>query len=237
LTSPSRCDSATKLEGYDDDWRARSALGSCVHKLPPQGYRCSAVDRLLITRASGTRAVPLWTSASAPPGIRLTEVRIVCVVSAVFIVWLSNRLRCCRFREPSCARFDERLQNALAWRGTCTTLSSRPSKAANGCRCALDLSADPIRMRGHGTAYPSARTSHAEGRAALIPRTGDDADQHLVEALRRVTRGLPDPKFEGGTFFLCSCDCQGDDPIGRDEISPHRLRTIRTHVHSGIRLK
>jgi signal transduction histidine kinase len=172
----------------------------------------------------------------APAWYQTNWFRILGIVSAVFIVWVIYRLRVLQISRSIGARFDERLaERTLMARDLHDTFLQTIQGSKLVADDALELSADPIRMRRAMERLSVwLGTATQEGQAALNSlRTATTQTNDLAEALRRVTEGGLIPSSMAVTFSVVG-DAREMHPIVRDEIYRIAYEAIRNAcTHSG----
>jgi signal transduction histidine kinase/ligand-binding sensor domain-containing protein len=233
LTAPEKVQFRYKLEGYDDDWRGPvSARETDYTNLPPGNYRF----RVIACNNDG-----IWNDAGAALDFSVTPAwyqtnwfRILCIFSVVFIVWVIYRLRVLRISRAIGARFDERLaERTRMARDLHDTVLQTIQGSKLVADDALELSADPVRMR-RAIEQLSVWLAQAmqEGRAALNSlRTETTQTNDLGEALRRVSEDGLIPSSMAVTFSVVG-DAKEMHPIVRDEIyriGYEAIRNASTH--------
>ncbi len=235
LAAPERVQFRYKLEGYDDDWRGPvSAREVTYTNLPPRNYRF----RVIACNSDG-----VWNEDGAslnftliPASYQTNWFRILCLVSAVLVVWVSYRLRVLQISKAITARFDERLaERTRMARDLHDTFLQTIQGSKLVADDALDLASDPIRMR-RAMEQLSVWLANAiqEGRAVLNSlRTTTTQTNDLAEALRRVTEDGLIPSAVTVTFSVVGT-AREMHPIVRDEIYRVGYEAIRNAcVHSG----
>jgi len=235
LAAPERVQFRYKLEGYDDDWRGPvSAREVTYTNLPPRNYRF----RVIACNSDG-----VWNEDGAslnftliPASYQTNWFRILCLVSAVLVVWVSYRLRVLQISKAITARFDERLaERTRLARDLHDTFLQTIQGSKLVADDALDLASDPIRMR-RAMEQLSVWLANAiqEGRAVLNSlRTTTTQTNDLAEALRRVTEDGLIPSAVTVTFSVVGT-AREMHPIVRDEIYRVGYEAIRNAcVHSG----
>ncbi len=240
MTAPEKVQFRYKLEGYDDDWRGPvSARETDYTNLPPGNYRF----RVIACNNDG-----IWNDAGAtldfsvaPAWYQTNWFRILCIFSVVFIVWVIYRLRVLRISRAIGARFDERLaERTRMARDLHDTVLQTIQGSKLVADDALELSADPVRMR-RAIEQLSVWLAQAmqEGRAALNSlRTATTQTNDLGEALRRVSEDGLIPSSMAVTFSVVG-DAKEMHPIVRDEIyriGYEAIRNASTHSR-GSRLE
>jgi signal transduction histidine kinase len=233
LTAPERVQFRYKLEGYDDDWRGPVSSRQVAYtNLPPGTYRF---------RVTACNNDGVWNDAGAalafsvaPAWYQTNWFRILCIVSVVFLVWVIYRLRVLQISRGLGARFDERLaERTRLARGLHETFLQTIQGSKLVADDALELSADPVRMR-RAIEQLSVWLARAmqEGRAALNSlRPATTQTNDLAEALRLVTEDSLIPTSIAVTFSVG--DAKEMHPIVRDEIYRIGYEAIRNAcVHS-----
>jgi ligand-binding sensor domain-containing protein/signal transduction histidine kinase len=235
LTAPEHVQFRYKLEGYDDDWRGPvSAREAAYTNLPPRNYRF----RVIACNNDG-----VWNDAGATLDFSVASAwyqtnwfRILGIVSAFFIAWVIFRLRVLQIARSIGARFDERLaERTLMARDLHDTFLQTIQGSKLVADDALELSADPIRMRRAMERLSVwLGTATQEGQAALNSlRTATTQTNDLAEALRRVTEDGLIPSSMAVTFSVVG-DAREMHPIVRDEIYRIGYEAIRNAcTHSG----
>jgi signal transduction histidine kinase/ligand-binding sensor domain-containing protein len=235
LSAPEHVQFRFKLEGYDDDWRGPvSAREVAYTNLPPRNYRF----RVIACNNDG-----VWNEEGASldfsvaPGWYQTNwFQILCFVALVLIVSVIYRLRVLRISRALSARFDERLaERTRMARDLHDTFLQTIQGSKLVADDALELSADPMRMR-RAIEQLSAWLAQAmqEGRAALNSlRTPTTQTNDLAEALRRATGDGLIPSSMAVTLSVVG-DANEMHPIVRDEIYRIGYEAIRNaSTHSG----
>jgi signal transduction histidine kinase/ligand-binding sensor domain-containing protein len=233
LTAPEQIQFRHKLEGYDDNWRGpTSARETDYTNLPPGNYRF----RVIASNNDG-----VWNDAGAaldfsvaPAWYQTNWFRVLCVVSVVFMIWVTYRLRLLRISRAIGARFDERLaERTRMARDLHDTVLQTIQGSKLVADDALERSADPVRMR-QAIEQLSVWLAQAmqEGRAALNSlRTATTETNDLGEALRRATEDGLTPSAMAVTFSVVG-DAKEMHPIVRDEIyriGYEAIRNASTH--------
>ena len=235
FTAPEHVQFRYKLEGYDDDWRGPvSAREVAYTNLPPRNYRF----RVIASNSDG-----VWNEDGASLNFTLTPAfsqtnlfRLLCVVSGVFIVCVIYRMRVLQISRAIGARFDESLaERTRMARDLHDTFLQTIQGSKLVADDALDLSADPIRMRRAMEQLSLwLGTATQEGQAALnFLRTATTQTNDLAEALRRATEDGLIPSPMAVTFSVVG-DAKEMHPIVRDEIFRIGYEAIRNAcTHSG----
>jgi len=235
LTTPEHVHFRYKLEGYDNDWRGPvSAREVAYTNLPPRNYRF----RVIACNSDG-----VWNEDGAsldftliPAFYQTNWFRALCVISVCFIICVIYRLRVLQVSRAIGARFDERLaERTRMARDLHDTFLQTIQGSKLVADDALELSADPIRMR-RAMEQLSVWLASAmqEGRAALNSlRTATTQTNDLAEALRRATDDGLIPNSMSVTFSVVG-DTREMHPIVRDEIYRIGYEAIRNAcMHSG----
>jgi len=235
FTAPEHVQFRYKLEGYDDDWRGPvSAREVAYTNLPPRNYRF----RVIASNNDG-----VWNEDGASLNFTLTPAfsqtnlfRLLCVVSGVFIVCVIYQMRVLQISRAVGARFDERLaERTRMARDLHDTFLQTIQGSKLVADDALDLSADPIRMRRAMEQLSLwLGTATQEGQAALnFLRTATTQTNDLAEALRRATEDGLIPGSMAVAFSVVG-DAKEMHPIVRDEIFRIGYEAIRNAcTHSG----
>jgi signal transduction histidine kinase len=235
LTAPEHVQFRYKLEGYDDDWRGPvSAREVAYTNLPPRKYRF----RVIACNSDG-----VWNEDGASLNFTLTPafyqtnwLRILCVVSAFFMMWVTYRLRLLKVSRAISARFDERLaERTRMARDLHDTFLQTIQGSKLVADDALEPSSDPTRMRRAMEQLSIwLGTATEEGQAALNSlRTATTQTNDLAEALRRATADGLIPRSMAVTFSVVG-DAREMHPIVRDEIYRIGYEAIRNAcAHSG----
>jgi len=235
FTAPEHVQFRYKLEGYDDDWRGPvSAREVAYTNLPPRNYRF----RVIASNNDG-----VWNEDGASLNVTLTPAfsqtnlfRLLCVVSGVFIVCVIYQMRVLQISRAVGARFDERLaERTRMARDLHDTFLQTIQGSKLVADDALDLSADPIRMRRAMEQLSLwLGTATQEGQAALnFLRTATTQTNDLAEALRRATEDGLIPGSMAVAFSVVG-GAKEMHPIVRDEIFRIGYEAIRNAcTHSG----
>jgi len=235
FTAPEHVQFRYKLEGYDDDWRGPvSAREVAYTNLPPRYYRF----RVIASNSDG-----VWNEDGASLNFTLTPAfsqtnlfRLLCVVSGVFIVCVIYQMRVLQISRAVGARFDERLaERTRMARDLHDTFLQTIQGSKLVADDALDLSADPIRMRRAMEQLSLwLGTATQEGQAALnFLRTATTQTNDLAEALRRATEDGLIPGSMAVAFSVVG-GAKEMHPIVRDEIFRIGYEAIRNAcTHSG----
>ena len=228
LTAPEHVQFRYKLEGYDDDWRGPvSAREVAYTNLPPRNYRF----RVIACNSDG-----VWNDAGAtldfsvaPAWYQTNWFRILCVVSGVFIVWVSYRLRVLQISRAIGARFDERLaERTRMARELHDTFLQTIQGSKMVADDALEQSGDTARLR-RAMEQLSIWLGQAvdEGRTALNSlRTSIKENNDLAEAFQRSTETC---LIQGSIAPRLSVvgDAREMHPIVRDEVYRIGYEAIR----------
>ena len=235
FTAPEHVQFRYKLEGYDDDWRGPvSAREVAYTNLPPRNYRF----RVIASNNDG-----VWNEDGASLNFTLTPAfsqtnlfRLLCVVSGVFIVCVIYQMRVLQISRAVGARFDERLaERTRMARDLHDTFLQTIQGSKLVADDALDLSADPIRMRRAMEQLSLwLGTATQEGQVALnFLHTATTQTNDLAEALRRATEDGLIPGSMAVAFSVVG-DAKEMHPIVRDEIFRIGYEAIRNAcTHSG----
>ena len=237
LTAPEHVQFRYRLEGYDNDWRGPvSAREASYTNLPPRSYRF----RVIACNNDG-----VWNDAGAtldfsvaPAWYQTNWFRILGIVSTVFIVWAIYRLRVLQISRSMGARFDERLaERTLMTRDLHDTFLQTVQGSKLVADDALELSADPIRMRRAMEQLSLwLGTATQEGQAALNSlRTATTQTNDLAEALRRATEECRTQSPVEVSFAVVG-NAKPVHPVVRDEVYRIGYEAIRNAcIHSGAR--
>src|SRR5258705_2303896 len=237
LTAPEHVQFRYKLEGYDDDWRGPvSAREVAYTNLPPRNYRF----RVIACNSDG-----VWNDAGAtldfsvaPAWYQTNWFRILCVVSGVFIVWVSYRLRVLQISRAIGARFDERLaERTRMARELHDTFLQTIQGSKMVADDALEQSGDTARLR-RAMDQLSIWLGQAvnEGRAALNSlRTSIKEVNDLAAAFQRATESCVTQGSMAPTFSVVG-DARDMHPIVCDEVYRIGYEAIRNAcMHSEAR--
>jgi signal transduction histidine kinase len=223
-----------KLEGHDAGWEEPGTRRQAFYSdLPPKTYRF----RVVACNNDG-----IWNEAGAtlefsvaPAWYQETLFRLLCAVTAIFVVWVLYRLRVRKIARAISVRFDERLaERTRLARELHDTFLQTIQGSKMVADDALEQSADPVRMR-RAMERLSVWLGQAteEGRAALNSlRTSTTQRNDLAEALQRATENDLIPSAMGVTFSVVG-QAREMHPIVRDEIYRIGFEAIRNAaIHS-----
>ncbi len=167
------------LDGRDRDWQDAGTRRQAFYtQLGPGKYRF----RVIASNSDGVwnDAGAIWDFSIAPAWYQTNWFRILCVVSAAFIVWVIYRLRVLQISRTIAARFDERLAERTR---LARDLHDTFLQTIQGSKLVADDALDSStrscpNASSHGTVIRLAWKSH-RGRTggAEFPAHGDDADQ------------------------------------------------------------
>jgi signal transduction histidine kinase/ligand-binding sensor domain-containing protein len=217
-----------RLEGHDADWQEAGTRRQAFYSdLPPGNYRF----RVIACNNDG-----VWNEAGAtlnfsiaPAWYQTGWFRLLCGVSALFIIWVLYRLRLQQVARAISSRFDERLaERTRIARELHDTLLQTVQGSKLVADDALEESHDPLQMRGAMEKLSGwLGQATQEGRAALNSlRTSTIETNDLAAGLRRATEEcLLDRNMV--VKFSVAGGPREMHPIARDEIYRIGYEAIR----------
>ena len=223
-----------KLEGRDTGWQEPGTRRQAFYSdLPPGKYQF----RVIACNNDG-----VWNEEGAtldfnvaPAWYQTSWFRLLCVAAVIFIAWALYQLRVRQVAKAISARFDERLaERTRMARDLHDTFLQTIQGSKLVADDALDLSADPARMR-RALEQLSGWLDQAmqEGRAALKSlRTSTTQTNDLADAFRRAAENGHIPGSMEAVFSVVG-DAREMHPIIRDEVYRIGYEAIRNaYMHS-----